>query len=179
MHDASPERAQEVAATIADGGGEALPLGADLTRSREVDGLIAEAAAWHGHLDILVNNASAALTDKPLTECSDAEWQALLAINLTAVVYSTRAALRVMLPQRREKIINITSESGVAGSAMATLYSATRGGANAFTQAVGREAAPHNIQVNAIAQAFVDNHMMWAAMGDDQARMAAAQVTTR
>ncbi len=81
----------------------------------------------------------------------------MIAALLDEPFYTMRAALRVMKPQGHGKIVNFTSAVAIPGLPNYAAYSAARAGANGLTRAAGREVARHGIQVNAIAQNFVEN----------------------
>jgi 2-keto-3-deoxy-L-fuconate dehydrogenase len=106
---------------------------------------------------ILVNNSSHAPVGGPVEDVPDEAWRSLVAHLLDEPFYTMRAALRAMKRQGRGKIINITSAVALDGLPNYAAYSAARAGTNGLTRAVGREVARHGIQVNAIAQNFVEN----------------------
>ncbi len=115
--------------------------------------IVAEA----GHVDILVVNLAIPAPTTAATEASDEEWND----TFTAIVHPLprlfRAILPAMIERRSGKILVMGSASALRGMKRSSTYSAARGAQLAYVQAVGVEVAPHNIQVNAIAQNFVDN----------------------
>jgi 2-keto-3-deoxy-L-fuconate dehydrogenase len=88
---------------------------------------------------------------------SDEAWREMQARLLDEPFYCLRAALRVMRPARRGKIINMSSAAAFPGLANYAAYTAARAGVNGLTRAVGREVARDGVQVNAIAQNYVEN----------------------
>ncbi len=88
---------------------------------------------------------------------TDTQWRDMMSRLLDEPFYCLRAALRVMRPAKRGKIINMSSAAAFPGLANYAAYSAARAGVNGLTRAVGREVARDGIQVNAIAQNYVEN----------------------
>jgi 2-keto-3-deoxy-L-fuconate dehydrogenase len=138
-------------------GRDVLPLGGDLARSAEADRAVQAVVARFGRLDILVNNSSFPPSGSPTEAVTDAAWRDMMARLLDEPFYCMRAALRVMRPARRGKIVNITSAAALPGLPNYAAYTAARAGVNGLTKAVGREVAGEGIQVNAIAQNYVEN----------------------
>ena len=140
----------------APGLGERHHVAADLSLAGEPERAVVEAAAALGGLDVLVNNVGIARQAR-FEEVTDAEWRAMMSRLLDEPFYCLRAALRVMRPARRGKIINMSSAAAFPGLANYAAYTAARAGVNGLTKAVGREVARDGIQVNAIAQNYVEN----------------------
>jgi 2-keto-3-deoxy-L-fuconate dehydrogenase len=134
-----------------------LPLTGDLTRPSEADRVVAAVAGHFGRLDVLVNNNAFPPSGAPTEEVTDAAWREMMARLLDEPFYCLRAALRVMRPAGRGKIVNMSSAAGLPGLARYAAYSAARAGVNGLTKSVGREVAKDGIQVNAIAQNYVEN----------------------
>ena len=115
--------------------------------------IVAEA----GHVDILVVNLALPAPTTAATEASDEEWIDTFASLVHPLARLFRAVLPAMIARRSGKILVMGSASALRGMKRASTYSAARGAQLAYVQAVGVEVAPHNVQVNAIAQNFVDN----------------------
>lgn len=111
-----------------------------------------------GGLDVLVNNAGISHFGL-LSDLSDEEWHTVLDTNLSSAFYCSRAAIPHMVSQKAGRIINISSMWGVAGASCEAAYSASKAGLNGLTQALAKELAPSNIQVNAIACGVIDTEM--------------------
>jgi len=107
-----------------------------------------------GGLDILVNNAGIAW-DAPLVEMKDAQWDAVLRVNLYGAFHCTRAALRHMIRKRWGRIVNLSSIVGAYGEPNQANYAASKGALVAFTKTVAKEVASRGITANAIAPGFI------------------------
>jgi 2-keto-3-deoxy-L-fuconate dehydrogenase len=138
-------------------GRDVMLVAGDTTRAAEANRVVRAVVERFGRLDILVNNSSHAPVGGPVEDVPDEAWRSLVAHLLDEPFYTMRAALRAMKRQGRGKIINITSAVALDGLPNYAAYSAARAGTNGLTRAVGREVARHGIQVNAIAQNFVEN----------------------
>nr|AMQ13565.1 halohydrin dehalogenase [synthetic construct] len=117
----------------------------------------ATVVAQAGQIDALVANLAMPAPTTAATEVSDEEWRDTFAILVDPLARLLRAALPAMIERRSGKILVMGSASALRGMKRASTYSAARGAQLAYVQAVGVEVAPHNVQVNAIAQNFVDN----------------------
>lgn len=117
----------------------------------------AEVAAAAGDIHVLVANLALPAPATPATEVSEAEWRETFAALVDPLPRLFRAVLPQMMARRGGKILVMGSASALRGMKRASTYSAARGAQLAYVQAVGVELAAHNVQVNAIAQNFVDN----------------------
>jgi 3-oxoacyl-[acyl-carrier protein] reductase len=148
------EEAEETLRQITDGGGEGIILQADLTDVEACRQCADAAHAWRGRLDIVVNNAG--LTrDGLLVRMRDEDWHEIMAINLHATFYLTRAVLREMLRQRWGRIVNITSVVAEVGNPGQANYIAAKAGVIGFTKAVAREVATRGITANAVSPGYI------------------------
>jgi 2-keto-3-deoxy-L-fuconate dehydrogenase len=120
----------------------------------EAPGKVVAAA---GLVDILVANLAIPAPSTPAPEVSDAEWREVFAALVDPLFRLCRAVLPQMIERRAGKILVLGSASALRGMKRASTYSAARGAQLAYVQAVGVEVARHNVQMNAIAQNFVDN----------------------
>jgi 2-keto-3-deoxy-L-fuconate dehydrogenase len=110
-----------------------------------------------GDIDILVANLAYTAPTTPASEVDEDEWRRVFAALVDPLPRLVRSLAPTMLGRRSGKILVIGSASALRGMKRASTYSAARGAQLAYVQAVGVEFAPHNVQVNAIAQNFVDN----------------------
>jgi 2-deoxy-D-gluconate 3-dehydrogenase len=135
-------------------GGQAKAIAADLGQRADVERLIAEAIAWQGRLDILVNNAGI-IRRAPAVEHSDADWDAVMGVNLDGVFTACRAAGKHMLARGSGKIINTASLLSFFGGFTVPGYAASKGGVGQLTKALSNEWAGKGVQVNAIAPGYM------------------------
>lgn len=110
-----------------------------------------------GRVDILVANLAMPAPTTAATDVADEEWHDTFAALVHPLPRLCRAVLPGMIERRSGKILVMGSASALRGMKRASTYSAARGAQLAYVQAVGVEVAPHNVQVNAVAQNFVDN----------------------
>lgn len=113
--------------------------------------------AGAGRIDVLVANMAMPAPATPAAKVSEEEWNDTFAVLVHPLPRLVRAVLPAMIERRAGKILVMGSASALRGMKRASTYSAARGAQLAYVQAVGVEVAPHNVQVNAIAQNFVDN----------------------
>jgi len=110
-----------------------------------------------GHIDCLVANLAMPAPQTLATDVSDAEWSQVFKTMVDPLHWLVRAVLPQMIERRQGKILLMGSASALRGINKTSSYCAARGAQISFIQAVGVEVARHNVQVNAIAQNFVDN----------------------
>ncbi|RQW06864.1 3-oxoacyl-[acyl-carrier-protein] reductase [candidate division KSB1 bacterium] len=150
--------AEKTAQEIKNSGGEAAALAADVARLTQAENLIKETIDKFDKIDILVNNAGIT-RDNLLMRMSEAEWDAVLAVNLKGTFNCTKAVIRPMMKQRSGKIINISSIVGVIGNAGQANYAASKAGVIGLTKSVAKEVGSRNIQVNAVAPGYILTEM--------------------
>jgi 3-oxoacyl-[acyl-carrier protein] reductase len=154
--------AAETAQLVAEAGGEAVALQADVSERAAADRLIGAALARWGQIDVLINCAGQASSHQPFAEMSLADWRACLGTNLTGVYHVCRAALRPMMKRRYGRVVNVAALHGVGGFPNQVDYSTAAGGVLGFTRSMARESAPWNITVNAVAPGFIDTELLSA-----------------
>ena len=157
LHDRDAAAAKPFALIAERLGRDVLSLGGDLSRAGEAVRAVEAVVARFGRLDILVNNNAHPPSGSPVEDITDAAWREMMARLLDEPFFCLRAALRVMRPAGRGKIINMSSAAAFPGLPNYAAYTAARAGVNGLTKAVGREVAGAGIQVNAIAQNYVEN----------------------
>jgi len=132
---------------------------ADVTQYEQVKEMVEETFAQYGKIDILVNNVGL-VRDNFLMLMSDEDWDSLLRGNLTSLFHCCKAVIRKMIPQRKGKIINISSISGILGTSGQTNYATTKGGMIGFTKSLARELGSFNIRVNAVAPGLIESEVV-------------------
>lgn len=130
----------------------------DCTDSAACDRLIATAVERMGRLDILVNNAGINIR-KPIVDLTPEEFHRVRATNLDGYFYCARAAGRVLLSQRHGKVINISSVFGSLAMAGQGAYASSKGAVEQLTRVLAIEWAEANVQVNAIAPAYIETDL--------------------
>lgn len=169
VSDIDPAPAEETVALIKAAGGSAVAVAADVTDSGGIEELIGQTVNVFGGIDILVNNAGYTW-DGMAHKMSDQQWEAMLAIHLTAPFRIIRAAapyMREAAKQEKEqhraararKIINISSTTGTRGNMGQVNYAAGKAGIIGLTKTLAKEWGAFNIQVNAVAFGFIDTRL--------------------
>ncbi len=139
----------------------------DVTDEAAVLAGFAEITERHGALDILVNNAGI-IPRKPLLETTDADWQRVIDINLTACFRLSREAARMMVPRQTGRIIIVSSVMGQVARPGIPGYITAKAGLYGMTRALAVELAPHNITVNALAPGFFPTEATEALHADEK-----------
>ena len=146
----NPEHINPAAEEIHELGRQSLAVTVDVRVPEQVDNLVNATMDKFGRIDILVNNHGA-LFQCAVEDLSPGGWNAIIGINLTGVFLCSRAVGKVMIQQKRGKIVNIVSIAGLYGSPMTAPYGAAKAGVINFTKSLAMEWAQHNIYVNAVA----------------------------
>ena len=141
-------------------GGDALAMGADVTRAADVDAAVQRVIDRWGRLDVLVNNAGITGRSFPIWELTDDDWQRVIDVDLTSVFLCCRAAVRVMLRQGSGRIVNIASIAGKEGNPTLVPYSSAKAGVIGLTKALAKEVATRGILVNAVAPAVIGTELL-------------------
>ena len=169
----TPRRAGGLAADL---GERAYVLPCDLADSGAVEALVPAAEAAMGSLDILVNNAGVT-RDNLFMRMKDAEWETVLAVNLTAAFRLARASLKGMMKRRHGRIVGITSIVGVTGNPGQGNYAAAKAGMIGMSKALAQEVASRGITVNCVAPGFIASPMT-EALNEKQREAILANVPT-
>src|SRR6202163_2676548 len=159
------EKLNELAAEIAAAGGKAAAFAIDVSDEEQIKSGIKSALAEFGKIDILVNNAGIT-RDQLVMRMKRADWDAVLATNLTSAYLCIQQVIGSMLKQRWGRIINITSIFGQMGQAGQANYAASKAGLIGLTMAIAREVGSRNITCNAVAPGFIETAMT-SGLADD------------
>ena len=154
----SQEKLEQLAQEITSAGGEATPLKMDVASEDEIKSGAKAAIARFGKIDILVNNAGIT-RDQLVMRMKRADWDAVIATNLTGPFLLIQAVIGSMVKQRWGRIINIASIFGQTGQAGQANYASAKAGLIGLTMAVAREVASRNITVNAVAPGLIETAM--------------------
>ncbi|NLJ35472.1 MAG: 3-oxoacyl-ACP reductase FabG [candidate division WS1 bacterium] len=150
--------AQEVVAQASQLGVDAMAVCADVTDQAQVDGMVAQVLERFGVLDIMVNNAGI-VRDRTIKNLDKSDWDAVIAVNLTAAYNCIHAVVNHMRDRNSGRIISISSVVGQMGNIGQANYAASKAGLMGLTKSVAREVARRGITVNAIAPGFMDTEM--------------------
>jgi meso-butanediol dehydrogenase/(S,S)-butanediol dehydrogenase/diacetyl reductase len=165
------ERGRRVVQSIAAAGGNAQFIAADLRAPGACERLIAETVARLGGLDILVNNAGILYTANAL-DTTDEQWLDTMSVNVNALFYLSRAAVRHMKGAGKGVIVNVASEWGLNGEPNHVAYCASKGAVVQITRCMALDHAADNIRVNCVCPGEIHTRMVdeiLAARGGDTA----------
>lgn len=151
--------AEQVAAQIRAAGGTAQAMGCDITDRTSVDQAVAATAEALGAIDVLVNNAGWDVF-KPFVQTVPAEWERLIAVNLTGALHMLHAVLPGMAERRAGRIVNVASDAARGGSSGEAVYSACKGGLVALSKTLAREHARQGITVNVVCPGPTDTALL-------------------
>ncbi|MCC5636517.1 SDR family NAD(P)-dependent oxidoreductase [Nostoc sp. CHAB 5844] len=152
------DRLDALAKRIAESGGKALPIVADVTDESQVKNLVDKAIATLGRVDILVNNAGIAVIGN-IDGGNTANWRRMIDVNVLGVLYATHAVLPILKAQNSGHIVNISSVAGRTARAGIGIYNATKWGVNGFSEALRQEVCKQNIRVTIIEPGLVDTEI--------------------
>ena len=171
----SARREDLVMQAAADCGPNAIGMRADVTNEDDVRAMVDRAMAEFGQIDILLNNAAAPGQDKWVWEQTLENFNATLAIDLTAAMLCSREVLKAsMLERKSGSIVNFSSTAGWTGIVRKTHYTAAKAALRALTKAIALETGPHGIRCNCLVPGGIETDL-WIRYGE---RMAAEQGIT-
>ena len=150
--------AEETVKAVIDAGGSAAAVCVNIVSETEVNAFFEKIVEETGRIDVLVNNAGIT-RDGLLVRMKEKDWDDVLDTNLKGAFNCTKAVTKVMMKQRRGRIINMASVVGVTGNAGQANYSASKAGLIGLTKTVAKELASRGITVNAVAPGFVETDM--------------------
>jgi NADP-dependent 3-hydroxy acid dehydrogenase YdfG len=149
------DRLEQLAEQIRDGGGDALPVLADVTDEQQAQSAVKRAIGAYGRLDILINNAGV-LSMGPVADAPTEQWQQMLETNVEGLVFVTQAALPHLVEaaqtssRRMSDLVNIGSTSAHTQRAGTAMYSLTKAGISAFTESLRQEMVPASVRVSLV-----------------------------
>ncbi len=168
--DLQAEWLEDSAAQVRALGRRAEAYGVNVADGESVAAGVKAIEADFGKIDVLVNNAGIT-KDGLLMRMSEADWDAVLDVNLKGTFLCTKAVMRGMMKQRSGSIVNIASVIGLMGNAGQANYAASKGGVISFSKSVAKELASRNVRCNAVAPGFIRTAMTDALEEDVQAKM--------
>jgi 3-oxoacyl-[acyl-carrier protein] reductase len=145
---------RRVTGEIEAAGGAVMMIEADVTNASDVERMVAAVTQRWGRLDILVNGVGGWQKLAPITEISEEDWDRVIAVNLKSVFLCVRAAAKVMLRQKKGRIINLGSQSGVGpntGTHSNLPYAAAKGALITLTKHLAKQLGPDGITVNCVS----------------------------
>jgi 3-oxoacyl-[acyl-carrier protein] reductase len=142
---------------IADAGGRAIAVGADVSDRAEVDAAVARVAGELGAPTVLINNAGV-IRDNLLFKMTDDDWETVLGVHLRGAFLMTRAVQQHMVEQRWGRVVNLSSSSALGNRGQVN-YSAAKAGLQGFTKTLAIELGPFGVTANAVAPGFIATDM--------------------
>jgi len=173
--DIDAEAAKASAANVAAQRADGMPIAADVTDKKSVDGMVKATLDRWGRIDILINVAGGA-DRKLVVDMTAADWDHIVDMNLKSVFLCSQAVLPAMLKQRYGKIVNISSIYGFTGNATRSSYAAAKAGVAAFTKSLALEVVKEGININAVAPGRVSTPRVRSHYSDQAWADAVAQI---
>ncbi|MCU0665714.1 MAG: 3-oxoacyl-[acyl-carrier-protein] reductase [Candidatus Omnitrophica bacterium] len=171
--DVNMEKAAQTVKEVEVLGRKAIAVELNVTDIKQVEQALNKILDKFTRVDILVNNAGIT-RDNLMLRISDADWDAVINVNLKGTFNCTKAVSKVMIKQRQGKIVNIASIIGIIGNAGQANYAASKAGIIALTKTTAKEFASRNINVNAIAPGFIQTDMTAKLPEEVRTKMLAA-----
>jgi len=160
LADRDEVRGNEAAAALAGEGCTARFFRVDVTREDEVRALVRETVAAYGGLDVLANNAGIKGSEVATAEVDAAEFERVLAVNLTGTFLTMKHGIAAMLAGRGGAVVNNASMLAMVGVAHHAAYAASKGGVVQLTRTAAIEYASRNVRVNSLCPGFTDSEMV-------------------
>ncbi len=167
IFDTNRATAEQVAGEIRGRGRRALALDVDVGDLARVEAATQDVVKTLGRLDILVNNVGWT-PNEPFVESAPETWQRIIALNYLGTLNCTRAALAVMIPARRGRVISIASDAARVGTPREAVYAGAKAAVIGFSKALAAEVAKHQITVNVVSPATVDTPLLRGMLTAEQ-----------
>ncbi len=165
VHDVSADGVEQTIANIESAGGRAQAMVADIRDLPVFRAALKDATRVAGDVDILVNNAGVSGQRKLIGDITEDEWDAFMAVHVRGTFFATQAVLPAMKEKRWGRIVNISSQWGVAGSPSASQYAGAKAALIGYTKGWAKELASFGITVNAVAPGFILTPMTFGVSG--------------
>lgn len=147
----------EVVRQVQESGGEAIAVQADVTKSEEVDRMVAQVYAHFGRIDVLINNAGGFVRRAPIVQADDDYIDEVFRLNARSVVAVSRRVIPLMVQGGGGSIINVTTQAArTGGGPGAGLYAACKGFVSTITRTMAKELVKDRIRVNAVAPGVIE-----------------------
>jgi NAD(P)-dependent dehydrogenase (short-subunit alcohol dehydrogenase family) len=170
LWDVADSAGEALATELQAGGGRAIYQHCNVARKSEVDAALAATLAAFGHVDGLVNNAGI-FKAAPFLDITEADWDAVLDVNLKGAFLVGQAVARVMAAAGRGAIVNMSSVNGTLAIPTIASYNASKGGVNQLTRVMALSLAEHGVRVNAVAPGTIATELAKnAVLTSDEAR---------
>jgi 3-oxoacyl-[acyl-carrier protein] reductase len=171
---------ETVTQALAARGADVLALPVDVTRSADIGRAVDSVMARWGRIDVLVNNAGGFAVIRATEDIPEAEWDAIMASNLTSAFLCAKAVLPIMKRQRGGRIVNLASVVARGGAVLVTShYAAAKAGVVGFTRHLALEVGPDGITVNAVAPGTTATERVLRARTPEATRRVAEAIPVR
>ena len=157
-YSSAAEAAAQTEKLVAEAGGTATGIQVNVASEKEVMDFVARALDETGRVDVLVNNAGIT-RDGLIVRMKEADWEAVLNVNLKGAFFCTKAVTKPMMKQRYGRIINVSSVVGVSGNPGQANYVASKAGIIGLTKGVAKELASRGITANVVAPGYIETDM--------------------
>jgi len=152
----SADTAKQLTEYATSKGQKAVAIGGDLTKEADANAMVEKTVEAFGGLDILINNAGSLVARNLLSEMETKFWHKVMDINLTSMMFVTRAAAPHLAKNNNSSIVNLASLAGRKGGHAGSLaYSTSKGAILTLTRALSAELGPHGTRVNAVAPGLI------------------------
>ncbi|MBM3486040.1 MAG: glucose 1-dehydrogenase [Alphaproteobacteria bacterium] len=176
VQDIREDAARQTAELVRQKGRRAHLMVGDVQKVADLKRDIAAAEAAMGRIDILVNNAGVAGQGLLLEQIDEATFDRMYGVHVKGTFFATQAVVPGMKARRYGKIINISSNFAMGGSAFASHYASAKSALSGLVKSWARELAPHNIMVNAIAPGLLETDLTRGSLGLERIRKMESEV---